>query len=71
MQNLNKAIAIFPPVSGWRALVLQDVMQLLLFSRDGCTTVNGEILPKTSFFPAEIYKDFSIDWRQHENIVIV
>lgn len=50
MQNLNKAITAFPPVSGWHALLLQDVMQLLLLFRDGRTPVNGEILPKTSFF---------------------
>lgn len=58
MQNLNKAITIFPPVLDWHALVLQDVMQLLLFSRDGCTTVSGEILPKTSFFQQRFTKIF-------------
>lgn len=63
MQNLNRSITILPPVSGLHALLLQDVMQLLLFSSDGCIPVNHEILPKTSFFfffPAEVYRDISI-----------
>lgn len=71
MQNLNKSITILRPVSGLHALVLQDIMQLLLFSRDGCIPVNDETLPKTFFFPAEVYGNVSIGRRQHENIVVV
>lgn len=55
---MEKAITIFPPVSGWHALVLQEVMQLLLFSRDSCTPVNVEIFPKTSFFQQAFTKMF-------------
>lgn len=76
MQNLNKANhSFFAPVSGWHALVLQDVMQLLLFLRDGCTPVNGEILPQTFIFflfpPAEGNRDASIGLSQCEKMTNV
>lgn len=65
---------ILAPVSGWHALVLQDVMQLLLFPRDGRISVDGEILPQTYFFfspPVDVNRDVSMGLRQHENMVIV
>lgn len=73
IQNLNRAATVFSPVSGWHALVLQDIIQLLLFSRNGYTPVNGEILPKTSFFSRGLWRCYhnSVDWQQCKNIVIV